>query len=218
VRFETIIWASLTGISVRLIHNDHLYIYRYIKIHYCRSRLYRGFLIRFCDVGPAYAEHPPSSSPGSSQRQAHPKRRAGAPYVFRRRVRTTTGRTAAGHDRPWPRCRLVHLDPQHRLLQRLPVHQLRPALRAGGDDGADHQHQRQHRRRSALAAHLRRQHRLHRLAAGQFLPRDPCNAADLSAPRRGVRSPDDRKARQAGGALSGRGTDRRRPGLHARGW
>jgi creatinase len=55
---------------------------------------------------------------------------------------------------------------------------------AGGHARAGRERQRQHRRRPAVAPHRRREHRLHRLAAGQFLLGARRGAAGVPARRR----------------------------------
>ena len=70
---------------------------------------------------------------------------------------------------------LFHLVSQYPLLQRLPLLLLRAPLRPGGHAGGPNHDLRQYRWRPALAAHLRRQRRLHRLAPATTTS-SPCSS------------------------------------------
>ncbi|MCY1445288.1 hypothetical protein D9M71_617970 [compost metagenome] len=101
-----------------------------------------------------------------AQNHPDPERRKGQVDVLRPGIHQPPGQAARPSGGGKPRCGDLHLVPQHQLLQRLPVLLVRPPLRPGGDPGRRGQHQRQHRRRPAMAPHPGyRQHRLHRLAA-----------------------------------------------------
>ena len=113
-----------------------------------------------------------------------------APEMRRRLDAIRAHMAASGHRR-----RALHLLPLHQLLLRLPLLPVRPPLRPARRPRHLHLDQRRHRRRPALAAHLRRQERhLHRLAQGQLLPRHPRPDRRRQTPRHRVRPHHHRHA------------------------
>ncbi len=148
--------------------------------------------------------------------QAPAERDQGQADLLGRGNAPAAGRAPPPHGRSGDRRRPVHLLPQHQLLRRLPLLRLRPAVRAGGDPGRPDHDLGQHRRRPTLAAHVRRQPGLYRLAAGQLLPRGPGAGPEPRPGRDRARPSDPRAPSEAPGRAAGRPAGRRRGRLHAR--
>ena len=111
----------------------------------------------------------------------------GQGHVQRRGNAAPAGRAAPLARRNEARRRAADLLPQHQLFRRFPVLLVRPQIRLRRHACSRGLDFRRHRRRPAVAAHLRRQHHLYRLAQGQLFLRAAARAERRQARRHRVR-------------------------------